>query len=59
MTQQQAILELFKSGKTLNVISCFKATGSVKLSARVHDLKQKGFVFKTEKKLFKTKYKTS
>lgn len=58
MTQKQAILTAFKEGKTLNILSAFKLTGSMKLSTRVSEYKKLGYVFKSELVFFKTKYKT-
>jgi hypothetical protein len=59
MTQQQALLDLFKKGKTLNLISAFKLTGCMKLSCRVNDtFIPMGYVFKKEKVNFQTRYKT-
>jgi|694.fasta_scaffold52253_13 hypothetical protein len=59
MTQKQAILDLFKKGKTLNWLTAFKQTGTSKLSTRVSEFSEDGFVFKKEKIVFKTRYKTS
>ncbi len=58
MTQKQALLDLFKKGKTLNVLTAFKLTGSMKLPARCWDMEQLGYVFKKDIVKFKTKYKT-
>jgi len=59
MTQQQALLNLFKEGKTLNLTSAFKLTGCHKLSTRVSDFKKLGYVFKVKLVKFITKYQTS
>jgi len=59
MTQQQALLDLFKKGETLNLTSAFKLTGCHKLSTRVSDtFEPMGYVFKKEKVNFVTKYRT-
>jgi hypothetical protein len=60
MTQQQALLDIFKKGETLNLLTAFKQTGCMKLSCRVSDtFEPMGYVFKKEKVVFKTKYQTS
>jgi len=59
MTQKKAILDLFKKGETLNWLTAFKQTGSSKLSTRVSEFIDSGYVFKKEKVVFKTRYKTS
>jgi hypothetical protein len=60
MTQTQAILQEFKEGKTLNILTAFQLTGSMKLSTRVNDTYEKmGYVFTKKMVHFKTKYKTS
>lgn len=59
MTQQQALLDLFKQGKTLNLTSAFKLTGCHKLSTRISDtFEPMGYKFKKEKVVFRTKYQT-
>lgn len=58
MTQQGAILDLFKKGKTLNWLTIFKLTGSSKGTTRISDFRKLGYVFKVEKINFTTKYKT-
>lgn len=59
MTQSQALLTLFKEGKTLNLLTAFKLTGTMKLSTRCSEWAQLGMVFEKEKVVFKTKYKTT
>jgi Helix-turn-helix domain len=59
MTQQQAVLDILKKGKTLNILSAFKLTGSMKLSTRISDFRKLGYVFKVKKIHFKTRYKTN
>ncbi len=59
MTQQEAILTILKEGKTLNILTAFKQTGSMKLSTRCSEFAKQGYVFKKERVAFKTKYKTS
>jgi hypothetical protein len=58
MTQKQALLDLFKQGKTLNLISAFKLTGCMKLSSRISDFKKLGYSFVVKKVNFLTKYQT-
>ncbi len=58
MTQKEAILDLLKQGKTLNLTSAFKETGCHKLSTRVSDFKKLGYVFIVKKVKFLTKYRT-
>lgn len=58
-SQQEALLTLFKSGRILNWVQAFKLTGCSKLSTRISDFRKLGFVFKAEKKTFKTRYKTN
>ena len=58
MTQKQAVIELFKSGVEVDALSCFKATGSMRLSARIWDMKEMGYVFKERTVFFTTKYYT-
>lgn len=59
MTQKQAILNLYKEGKTLNWLTAFRLTGTSKLSTRTAEFIDIGYVFKKERVKFKTKYKTS
>jgi hypothetical protein len=59
MTQKQAVIELFKSGVEVDALSCFKATGSMRLSARIFNMKEMGYVFKERTVSFKTRFKTN
>lgn len=59
MTQKQAVIELFKSGGEVDALSCFKATGSMRLSARIFDMKEMGYVFKERTVFFQTRFKTN
>lgn len=59
MTQKEAILTILKEGKTLNILTAFKQTSTMKLSTRCSEFAKQGYVFKKEKVNFKTKYKTS
>jgi hypothetical protein len=45
-------------GKTLNILSAFKLTGTMKLSTRIADFRRDGMVFKAERKQFKTRFGT-
>jgi len=58
MTQKKALLDLFKKGETLNLMTAFKKTGTFKVSTRVSEFIRQGYVFKKEKVVFKTRYKT-
>lgn len=58
MTQKQALLDLFKKGETLNLMTAFKKTGTFKLSTRCSEFIQQGYKFKKEKVNFTTKYYT-
>ena len=58
MTQKQAVIELFKSGIEVDALSCFKATGSMRLSARIWDMKEMGYKFKERTECFCTRYGT-
>jgi hypothetical protein len=57
-TQTQAVLELFKKGRTLDLVSCFKETGCSSVARRVSDFRKMGYVFKTTTQTFKTRYGT-
>lgn len=58
MTQKEAVIELFKSGIEVDALSCFKATGSMRLSARIFDMKEMGYQFDERIVTFKTRFKT-
>jgi len=58
MTQKEAILTILKEGKTLNILTAFKQTGTMKLSTRCSEFAKQGYVFKKEKVNFTTKYQT-
>lgn len=59
MTQKQAVIELFKSGVEVDALTCFKATGCMRLSARLYDMKDMGYEFKERTVFFKTRYSTN
>ena len=59
MTQKQAVIELFKTGEEVDALSCFKATGSMRLSAKVFNMKVEGYVFDERTVSFKTRFKTT
>ena len=59
MTQKKAVLELFKAGEEVDALSCFKATGCMRLSAKVFNMKADGYVFDERTVTFKTRFKTS
>ena len=60
-TQREALISLFKKGKTLNWVKAFKLTGCSKLSTRVSEFTQAPFKmkFKKVKVVFKTAYNTT
>ena len=58
MTQKQAVIELFKTGEEVDALSCFKATGCMRLSARIFDMKELGYFFDERTVFFKTRFKT-
>ncbi len=58
MTQKQSVIELFKTGEEVDALSCFKATGCMRLSARVFDMKELGYFFDERTVFFKTRFKT-
>lgn len=58
MNQTKAVIELFKSGVEVDALSCFKATGCMRLSARVFDMKEMGYKFNDRTVTFLTKFKT-
>jgi hypothetical protein len=58
MTQKQAVIELFKTGEEVDALSCFKATGCMRLSARIFDMKELGYFFDERIVFFKTRFKT-
>ena len=58
MTQMQAILDLFKKGKTLDLVSAFHKTGCMKLSTRISDFRKMGYIFKVKKINFHSMYGT-
>jgi hypothetical protein len=57
-TQKEAVLMLFKEGGKVSPLSCFKATGCMRLGAVVYDLKKRGYKFKIEREKFKTRFGT-
>lgn len=57
-TQIGAILNEFKKGKTLNLLTAFKLTGSMRLPAKVFELQEQGYRFKKTSVNFKTRYGT-
>jgi len=59
MTQKEAVIELFKSGEEVDALSCFKATGSMRLSAKVFNMKVQGYVFDERTVSFKTRFRTT
>jgi len=59
MTQQQALLNEFKRGKSMSWIQAFYLTGTSKLATRVSDFKKLGFKFIVEKRTFQTRFGTS
>jgi hypothetical protein len=58
MTQKQSVIELFKTGEEVDALSCFKATGCMRLSARIFDMKELGYFFDERTVFFKTRFKT-
>jgi hypothetical protein len=58
MTQKQAVIELFKTGEEVDALSCFKATGCMRLSAKVFSMKELGYFFDERTVFFKTRFKT-
>ncbi|MFZ1389471.1 MAG: helix-turn-helix domain-containing protein [Thiolinea sp.] len=59
MTQKQAVIELFKSGIEVDTKICRQRTGCERLSARVYEMKEMGYVFTNGKVVhFSTRYGT-
>lgn len=58
MTQKQSVIELFKTGEEVDALSCFKATGCMRLSARIFDMKELGYFFDERTVFFKTRFRT-
>lgn len=58
-TQFEAVKQLLKTKKKVNILTCFKYTGCMRLSARIFALKKLGWVFKVERVNFKTKFNTN
>ena len=59
MTQKQSVIELFKTGEEVDALSCFKATGCMRLSARIFEMKELGYFFDERTVFFKTRFKTT
>jgi hypothetical protein len=57
-TQIEAVKQLFRSKKKVNIINCFQLTGCMRLSARIFSLKKLGWEFKVDKVKFKTRFGT-
>lgn len=49
MTQNQMILEHLKSGKTITGKEAMELYGCMRLSARIHDLRERGYKIYSQK----------
>lgn len=57
-TQKDAVLSLFKKGRTLNWLNTFELTGCSSIARRVPEFEKIGYVFKRQKVNFKTRFGT-
>lgn len=57
-TQKDAVISLFKKGKTLNWLNTFELTGCSSVARRIYDFEKIGYVFKKQKVNFKTRFGT-
>ena len=58
-TQMEAVKQMFRKKKKVNILNCFTETGCMRLSARIFTLTKLGWVFKVERIKFKTRYGTN
>jgi hypothetical protein len=58
-TQTEAVLMLLKKKKKVNILTVFKATGSMSLAERIRDLRNKGHKIKATPVTFKTRFGTT
>jgi hypothetical protein len=58
LTQYNAVKKLFKTGRWFDAIDVFEYTGSMRLSARIFQLKKEGMKFEKKIVKFTTRFGT-
>lgn len=58
-TQTEAIMRALANGENLSALNSFKLTGSLRLGARIFDIRKRGWVIDTERKNAKTRFGTT
>lgn len=58
-TQTEAIMRALANGENLSALNSFKLTGSLRLGARIFDIRKRGWTIDTERKNTKTRFGTN